>query len=180
VRNDRPWGPGVTRLLPWPPIDECLARLDLIDAPKEPSLRRPDPGLSLHDRGPDFMQRPIRKALLAYRTLEDNGMRCITRHREPSDRLRQGVESLDAGDEPPSAFVHLFTVRYGSILRDRMESRMPETHNAVRVSSEEPGFIFCVPRSQLTTYDGGGIRLHSGLGGTPGTAGTHNQGGQNA
>jgi hypothetical protein len=167
-------------LLPWPPIDECLARLDLVDAPKEPSLRCPDPGLSLRDRRPDFMQQPIRKALLAYRTLEDNGVRRITRQREPSDRLRLGVESLDAGDERPSAFVHLFTVRYGSIRRDRMESWMPETHNAVRVSSEESGFIFCVPRSQLTTYDGEGIRLHSRLGGTPGTAGTQDQDGQNA
>jgi hypothetical protein len=61
-----------------------------------------------------------------------------------------------------------------------MESRMPETHHAVWVSSEEPGFIFCVPRSQLTTYDGEGIRLRSGLGGTRGTTETHNEGRQNA
>src|SRR3954471_5939387 len=88
-------------------VDQCLAWLDLIDAPEQPTLRSLYPGLALNNRGPHLMQRAVGKALLPCRALIDYGVRRIARQRECGNCLAQRIELFNSTDERPGALIHL-------------------------------------------------------------------------
>jgi hypothetical protein len=104
------------------------------------------------------VQEAIVEALLSYGALKNDRMRGIAHDCEARDCLRERVEPLDAIDERSGALVHLLPAGHVSIWRNRMKRRMSETHDAIRVASEKPGFVFSLTRLEFPAYTGERIR----------------------
>lgn len=98
------------------------------------------------------MSRTVVQALLPHCALAHDRVCGISHQRERRNFFTQRVDPLYPGDERACAFVHLFTRRDVPVRCHRVEVGMPQAHDAIGVTCEEPGLVLCVSCCQLLAY----------------------------